>query len=162
MIRGDGGATKLDDFVECNFVSFVFSIGGEVTSPVNNVHKLGYMADRVLRVSTIEDIEKNVSTFHEWEHDKDAYADIPGFCKSGALDEMAEHGYLLTPSTYVGAEEVEEDGVRFNEKMEGLPRELVTQFHESEKLQAAIRPPSRLALGVRPIAVSYWSANANN
>lgn len=34
---------------------------------------------------------------------------------------------------------MEDDGVPFAEKMEGLTRELATQFHESEKLQAAIR-----------------------
>ena len=53
--------------------------------------------------------------------------------------EIAEHGYVLTPGRYVGAEEVEDDGVPFAEKMKGLTRELATQFHESEKLQSAIR-----------------------
>ncbi|MEP3480724.1 MAG: hypothetical protein ABJZ55_15855 [Fuerstiella sp.] len=46
---------------------------------------------------------------------------------------------VLTPGRYVGAEEVEDDGVPFAEKMEGLTRELATQFHESERLQSAIR-----------------------
>ena len=41
---------------------------------------------------------------------------------------------VLTPRRYVGAEEVENDGVPFAEKMEGLTRELATQFHKSEKL----------------------------
>ena len=57
----------------------------------------------------------------------------------GSPSEIAEHGYVLTPGRYVGAEEVEDDGVPFGEKMEGLTRELAIQFHESEKLQAAIR-----------------------
>ena len=104
-----------------------------------DARKLGYMVDRVLRAFTDEDTDKIVSTFHAWKRDKDAYADIPGFCKSATLDEIAEHGYVLTPGRYVGAEEVEDDGVPFAEKMEGLTRELATQFHESEKLQAAIR-----------------------
>ena len=52
--------------------------------------------------------------------------------------EITEHGYVLTPGRYVGAEEVEDDGVPFAEKMEGLTRELATQFHESEKMQTAI------------------------
>ncbi|QDV57207.1 type I restriction-modification system subunit M N-terminal domain-containing protein [Rosistilla oblonga] len=73
------------------------------------------------------------------DHLRDAGHDIPGFCKSASLDEIAEHGYVLTPGRYVGAEEVEDDGVPFAEKMEGLTRELATQFHESEKLQSAIR-----------------------
>ena len=72
-------------------------------------------------------------------HEVKLVEDIPGFCKSATLDEIAEHGYVLTPGRYVGAEEVEDDGVPFAEKMEGLTRELATQFRESEKLQAAIR-----------------------
>ena len=43
---------------------------------------------------------------------------------------------------------MEDDGVLFitkAEKMEGLTRELATQFHESEKLQVAIRDNMQLA-----------------
>ena len=94
------------------------------------------MVDRVLRAFTDEDTARIVSTFHAWKRDKDAYEDIPGFCKSATLDEIAEHGHVLTPGRYVGAEEVEDDGVPFAEKMEGLTRELATQFHESDKLQS--------------------------
>jgi len=104
-----------------------------------DARKLGYMVDRVLRAFTDEDTEKIVSTFHAWKRDKETYEDIPGFCKSADLDEIAEHGYVLTPGRYVGAEEVEDDGVPFVQKMEDLTCELATQFHESEKLQATIR-----------------------
>jgi hypothetical protein len=48
-------------------------------------------------------------------------------------------GTNFAPGRYVGAEEVEDDGVPLAEKMEGLTRELANRFHESEKLQAAIR-----------------------
>ena len=110
-----------------------------------DARKLGYMVDRVLRAFTDEDTEKIVSTFHAWKRTSSprplggegqgegevGYEDIPGFCKSATLDEIAEHGYVLTPGRYVGAEEVEDDGVPFAEKMEGLTRELATQFHES-------------------------------
>ena len=102
-----------------------------------DARRLGYMVDRVLWAFTDEDTEKIVSTFHTWKRDKDAYEDIPGFCKSATLDEIAEHGYVLTPGRYVGAEEVEDDGVPFAEKMEGLARDLATQSHESTvKLEA--------------------------
>lgn len=114
MIGGDKGATYLDDFVKCNFVRSVFSIGGEVTSPVNNVHKLGYLADRVLRVFTIDHSEKIVSTFHTWEHEKDAYADTPVFAiagrwtrsppsrKDGGRDEQVSHSISRIRMTAVG------------------------------------------------------------
>ena len=57
-------------------------------------------------------------------------------CFKCSRSEIAEHGYVLTPGRYVGAEEVEDDGVPFAAKMESMTRELATQFHESEKLQA--------------------------
>lgn len=43
------------------------------------------------------------------------------------------------PGRCIGAEELEDGGVPFAEKMEGLSRELATPFHESEKLQTTIR-----------------------
>jgi type I restriction enzyme M protein len=67
------------------------------------------------------------------------YADIPGFCKSAKTAEIAEHGYVLTPGRYVGAEEVEDDAEPFAEKMQRLVSELNSQFTESAKLEAAIR-----------------------
>ena len=104
-----------------------------------DARKLGYMVDRVLRAFTGEDTEKIVKTFHTWKRDENTYENIPGFCRSATLGEIAEHGYVLTPGRYVGAEDVEDDGVPFAEKMEGLTRELATQFHESDQLQSAIR-----------------------
>lgn len=67
------------------------------------------------------------------------YADVAGFCKSATTAEIAAHGYVLTPDRYVGAEEVEDDGDPFEEKMPRLVAELNAQFAESAKLEAAIR-----------------------
>ena len=61
-------------------------------------------------------------------------------CFKSSRAEIAEHCYVLTPGRFVGAEEVEDDGVLLVSKPErGLTRELATQFHKSEKLQSAIR-----------------------
>ena len=67
------------------------------------------------------------------------YEDVPGFCKSAATDEIIEHGHVLTPGRYVGAEEVEDDDEPFEEKMERLTKKLNEQFAESRKLEKAIR-----------------------
>jgi type I restriction-modification system DNA methylase subunit len=67
------------------------------------------------------------------------YSDIAGFCYSATKDEIAKHGYVLTPGRYVGAEAVEDDGDPFEEKMPRLISELEAQFKESAKLEAAIR-----------------------
>lgn len=67
------------------------------------------------------------------------YADIPGFCKSATTAEIAAHGHVLTPGRYVGAEEAEDDGEPFEEKMPRLVAELHAQFAESAKLEQAIK-----------------------
>ena len=67
------------------------------------------------------------------------YSDIPGFWRSATPVEIAALGRVLTPGRYVGAEEVEDDGDPFEEKMPRLVAELKGQFAESAKLEAAIR-----------------------
>jgi len=67
------------------------------------------------------------------------YHDIPGFCKSATTAEIATHGHVLTPGRYVGAEEIEDDGEPFEEKMTRLVAELNEQFAESAKLEQAIK-----------------------
>jgi type I restriction enzyme M protein len=125
-----------------------------------DARKLGTLIDRVHRELTDADLEKITSTYHAWRGDsslvvrasarsgsaKDGlkpelptYADIPGFCKSATTAEIAAHGHVLTPGRYVGAEEVEDDGDPFEEKMPRLVAELHAQFAESAKLEAAIR-----------------------
>jgi len=119
-----------------------------------DARKLGTLIDRVHRELTDADLQKIVSTYHAWRGDallpspsgrragdegNPAYADIPGFCKSATTLEIAAHGHVLTPGRYVGAEEVEDDGEPFEEKMARLIKELNAQFAESEKLESAIR-----------------------
>ena len=109
-----------------------------------DARKLGEMEDRVHRKLTDADIQKIASTYHAWRGDKIvpaniAYADVAGFCKSATTAEITTHGHVLTPGRYVGAEDVEDDGEPFEDKMAQLVAELNTQFAESAKLEAAIR-----------------------
>ena len=129
-----------------------------------DARKMGTLIDRVHRELTDADLEKITSTYHAWrgdgltrsheEHEvgigqKNSslralvtsceYSDIPGFCKSATTAEIAAHGHVLTPGRYVGAEEIEDDGDPFEEKMPRLVAELNAQFAESAKLEAAIR-----------------------
>ena len=89
---------------------------------------------------TDADVAKIVDTYHAWRGDKGAgkFEDVAGFAKSATTDEIAAHGFVLTPGRYVGAEEVEDDGEPFEEKMNRLVAELQAQFAESAKLEKAI------------------------
>ena len=112
-----------------------------------DARKLGTMIDRVHRELTDEDIQRLADTYHAWQGDKSLdsgpstldYSDIPGFCRSATKAEIAEHGYVLTPGRYVGAEEVEDDDEPFEDKMQRLTHQLHEQFAESSRLEAAIR-----------------------
>jgi type I restriction enzyme M protein len=107
-----------------------------------DARKLGTLIDRVHRELTEADLERIVTTYHAWRGDQRArakYEDVAGFCKSATTDDIASHGYVLTPGRYVGAEEVKDDGEPFEEKMPRLVAELEAQFEESAKLERAIR-----------------------
>ena len=117
-----------------------------------DARKLGTLIDRVHLELTDADLQKITSIYHAWrsgvstdnrklktENSTAAYADGAGFCKSATNAEIAAHGHVLTPGRYVGAEEVEDDGDPFEEKMPRLVAELHAQFAESAKLEKLIR-----------------------
>lgn len=115
-----------------------------------NARNMGEMETRTLRVLSGRDdyplppetdIGRIAGTYHAWRGEPDAgdYEDIPGFCKSVALQEIATHDFVLTPGRYVGAEAIEDDGEPFAEKMQRLNTELQECFAESLKLQQEIQ-----------------------
>ena len=106
-----------------------------------DARKLGKLVDRVHRELLDGDIRDISATYHAWRGDKGAgtYEDTAGFCKSATLEEIKSHGHVLTPGRYVGAEEIEDDGEPFEQKMKRLVGELNGQFAESARLEAAIK-----------------------
>jgi type I restriction enzyme M protein len=106
-----------------------------------DARKLGTLVDRVHRELSDEDIQKIAGTYHTWRGDKEVkqeYEDIAGFCKSATLDDIREHGHILTPGRYVGAAEVEDDGEPFDDKMTRLTAALREQTTESDRLDKLI------------------------
>jgi type I restriction enzyme M protein len=106
-----------------------------------DARKLGHLVDRTHRELSDDEIARIARTYHAWRGEKDAgrYQDVPDFCKSAALDEIAAHGHVLTPGRYVGAEEVEDDDEPFDAKMKRLTGKLEEQFAESTRLEQVIR-----------------------
>ncbi|MEM4168226.1 MAG: class I SAM-dependent DNA methyltransferase [Candidatus Caldarchaeum sp.] len=105
-----------------------------------DARKMGVMIDRVHRELTQEEIRKIAGTYHAWRGEADAgkYQDIPGFCKSATLDEIRQHGYVLTPGRYVGAVVEEGDDEPFDQKMQRLTAQLRQQMAEARRLDEAI------------------------
>jgi type I restriction enzyme M protein len=134
-----------------------------------DARKLGAMETRTLRVLTgggdgesmladgmgdpnfDSDLGRIVYAFRQWrgesapdwwneaQHGAWSYRDIPGFCKSEAIEGIAKHGFVLTPGRYVGAEEHEDDGEPFAEKYARLLAELEACFKEGERVTALVR-----------------------
>ncbi|URF05053.1 type I restriction-modification system subunit M [Cupriavidus campinensis] len=107
-----------------------------------DARKLGRSVSRVQIELADEDIDRIAKTVYAWRGDAEAkttYADVPGFCRSVKLTEIAEHGHVLTPGRYVGAEEIEDDDEAFAEKMQKLTEKLGEQMAKGAELDALIR-----------------------
>jgi len=106
-----------------------------------DARKLATMISRVQSELTDEVIARIAGTVAAWRGDADAgeYQDILGFCRSVPLAEIAQHGHVLTPGRYVGAEEVEDNEEDFATKMQQLTEKLGEQMAKGVELDQLIR-----------------------
>jgi type I restriction enzyme M protein len=103
-----------------------------------DARKLGRLETRVHRVLDPEDIAKIADTYHSWRTVGGKLADVPGFCMSATLADIKKHDFVLTPGRYIGAEDIEDDGEGFTEKIERLTAELRLYVAESRRLEDVI------------------------
>jgi type I restriction enzyme M protein len=123
-----------------------------------DARQMGTMTSRIHKELTTEDIAEIAGTYHNWRTGKwngeyaaqgsasvaggrmpGATEDKAGFCKSATFDEIEANDFVLTPGRYVGAAEIEDDGIPFETKMAELSQTLYQQMDEAEKLDAVIR-----------------------
>jgi type I restriction enzyme M protein len=106
-----------------------------------DARKLATMISRVQCELKDEVIARIAGTVAAWRGDAaaGAYADVPGYCRSVPLAEIAEHGHVLTPGRYVGAEAVEDDGEGFEARMQALTEKLGEQMAKGAELDGVIR-----------------------
>jgi len=104
---------------------------------------LGYLVDRAERALTNEEVVRIGDTYHAWRGSASAkgiaYQDVPGFCKSVSLDDIAAAGYALTPGRYVGAAAAEDDGGPVDQKIARLTKDLLAAIDESARLETVVR-----------------------
>ncbi len=91
-----------------------------------DARELGTMVSRTQKELTPDDFWRIANTYHPWRGEGGKYADVPGFCRSVTLEEIRQHGHVLTPGRYVGAQEGEDDDEPFEEKM----ARLISQWQE--------------------------------
>jgi type I restriction enzyme M protein len=118
-----------------------------------DAREMGSMISRVNKELTNDDIAEIARTYHAWrgeeliydttatDHVDDTskpYQDIAGYCKSATLADMKANDYVLTPGRYVGAAEIEDDGIPFETKMTELSQALYSQMSQAEALDKAI------------------------
>ena len=106
-----------------------------------DARQMGTMASRIHKELTTQDLAKIAGTYHAWRGEADAgeYEDVAGYSKSASLEEIKANDYVLTPGRYVGAAEIADDGVPFEDKMSELSQTLYGQMKEAELLDKIIR-----------------------
>ncbi|MCS6159240.1 type I restriction-modification system subunit M [Shewanella baltica] len=118
-----------------------------------DARNIGSMISRTQKELTTADIATISDTYHAWRssegelkrriEDKqisvEQYQDQAGFCKAATLDEMKANDYVLTPGRYVGAAEIEDDGIAFETKMQELTQTLYRQLNDAAELDQVIR-----------------------
>ncbi len=129
-----------------------------------DARQMGTMASRIHKELTDDDLANIAGTYHAWRSGTEtenptenpqnvgrgsarqdnapannAYQDIAGYCKSATLDDIKANDYVLTPGRYVGAAEIEDDGIPFEDKMRDLSQTLYQQMQDAQALDAAIK-----------------------
>jgi len=86
---------------------------------------------------TVDDRKKVADTYHNWQQAdfEETYENVPEYCYSASISEIAEKGYTLVPSRYI--EFVNRDeSIDFDTKMKSLQselKELLIQEEQSKK-----------------------------
>ena len=103
-----------------------------------NANNYGTMVTRRLRELSETDIKKVAETYHNYQNN-DNYENINGFCYYASIEEIKSNDYVLTPGRYVGVEDIEDDGIPFEEKMKNITSDLSKQFEESHRIEEEIK-----------------------
>ena len=106
-----------------------------------DARKQARMISRVQAELDDEAIERIGATVAAWRGEAGAggYEDQAGYCRSVPLAEIAQHGHVLTPGRYVGAEAVADDDEGFAEKIQKLTETLGEQMAKGAELDQLIR-----------------------
>ena len=104
-----------------------------------DARKIGSLISRKNKAFDDEDIKQIADVYHNWRNLDGNYEDVQGFCKSATLAEVEANNFVLTPGRYVGTEEIEDDGISYEEKVTAISEILKSYFEKSMALQERIK-----------------------
>ena len=106
-----------------------------------DARKIFTQIDRAHNELSQEQIQKIAGTYRSFIGEKGypKYEDVAGYCKAVKIEDIEKNNFVLTPGRYVGAEEIEDDGEPFPDKMKRLTTEYDRLTKESTKLDKEIR-----------------------
>jgi len=106
-----------------------------------DARKIFTTIDRAHNELSEEQIQKIAGTYRSFIGEKGypKYKDIAGYCKVVKIKDIEKNNFVLTPGRYVGAEEIEDDGEPFEDKMKRLTSEYAKLSEESKILDKEIR-----------------------
>ncbi|MFY0712619.1 N-6 DNA methylase [Seonamhaeicola sp. NFXS20] len=76
-------------------------------------------------------------TYHNWQQKDSAYKDVPEYCYSASLEEVAKKDFSLVPSKYIEFVNRDEN-INFEEKMTALQRDLQKLLQQEEENKAQL------------------------
>lgn len=98
-----------------------------------DLRQLGEPFEKKFTQFSDDDIQKVVSTYHNWQAStSSAYQDIPEFCYSASFDEVAKKDFSLVPSKYIEFVNRDEN-IDFDEKMKTLQAEFADLLKQEEQ-----------------------------
>jgi type I restriction enzyme M protein len=101
---------------------------------------MGAMTDRTHREIGENEISDIATIYHKWRSKTESFkhTEKVGLCRAVTKDEVASHGYVLTPGRYVGATKIASQGDRLRSELPRLVTELIAIFRESSELNLKI------------------------
>ncbi|KQW06769.1 N-6 DNA methylase [Leifsonia sp. Root4] len=105
-----------------------------------DARQLGTMTSRTNKELTDTDLALIADTYHAWrgEPGEKTYEDVPGFCASVTLEQIAQHAHVLTPGRYVGSEAAELDDEPLEEVIARLALDVRDGFSRRAELQSSV------------------------
>jgi len=82
-------------------------------------------------------IQDIAATYHNWQQKDSAYKDVPEYCYSASLEEVAKKDFSLVPSKYIEFVNRDEN-INFEERMTVLQRDLQKLLQQEEENKAQL------------------------